>query len=91
MSIPKNKVPSPLDAAFHSFDVMMDAVSKEKLANHPVDIYLQPPIMDIDMLDFHKAEIIYQQGLAAKEDFKRKLEHLLEEKTPRIDWFRRLR
>jgi len=33
--------------------------------------------MDIDMLDFHKAEAIYEQGLAAKDDFKRQLETLL--------------
>jgi predicted acylesterase/phospholipase RssA len=69
----------------------MEAMAQEKLANHPVDIYLQPPIMDIEMLDFHKAELIYQQGLAAKDDFKRKLEHLLEGKSPLIDWLRRKR
>ena len=88
-STPKTKIPSPMDAMFNTYDVMMDAMSKEKLANHPVDIYLQPPLMDIEMLDFHKAETIYEQGLAAKDDFKRKLEHLLEGRSPRTDWFRR--
>jgi NTE family protein len=85
----KTKIPSPLDAMFNTYDVMMDAMAKEKLANHPVDIYLQPPIVDIDMLDFHKAETIYKQGLKAKDDFKRQLEHLMEGKTPMRDWFRR--
>jgi NTE family protein len=85
----KTRIPSPLDAVFHTYNVMMDAMAQEKLANHPVDIYLQPPIVDIDMLDFYKAETIYQQGLAAKDDFKRKLEHLLEGNTPLRSWLRR--
>jgi len=72
-----NKTPSPVEAIFHTYQVMMDAMAQEKLKNHPVDIYVQPPLMDIDMLDFHKAEAIYEQGLAAKDDFKRQLETLL--------------
>lgn len=90
-SIPTNKVPSMVEASFHTYNVMMDAMAQEKLANHPVDIYLQPPIMDVEMLDFNKAEIVYQQGIAAKDDFKRKLEHLLEGKAPLLDWLRRIR
>lgn len=88
-SKPKDKVPSPIDAVFHTYNVMMDTIAKEKLANHPVDIYLQPPLYDIDMLDFHKAEIIYQQGLETKDDFKRKLEHLLSGQKPLAAWLRR--
>ena len=88
-STPKDKIPNPLEALFHTYDVMMDAMAMEKTANHPVDIYLQPPLMDVDTLDFHKAEAIYQQGLEVKDDFKRKLEHLIEGKKPLTDWFRR--
>lgn len=86
---PKTKVPSPLDAIFNTYDVMLTAMADEKLKSHPVDIYLQPPITDIEMLDFHKAETIYHQGKAAKDDFKRKLEHLLEGKPPKSQWQRR--
>ena len=53
------------------------------------DIYVQPPLMDIEMLDFHKAEAIYKQGLAAKDSFKRQLETVLEEKAPKLGWLRR--
>ncbi|HEY5653017.1 MAG TPA: patatin-like phospholipase family protein [Pontiella sp.] len=87
-STSKTKIPNPMEAVFHTYNVMMDAMVREKLENHPVDIYMQPPIIDIDMLDFHKAEIIYQQGLVAKDDFKRQLEHLLEEKTSLFNWIR---
>jgi NTE family protein len=79
-TISKSKVPSLLEAVFNTFDVMQEALANEKRANHPVDIYLRPPITDIQMIDFHKAELIYKQGLLAKDDFKRQLEHLIEEK-----------
>ncbi len=88
-STPKNKPPSPLEAIFHTYRVMMDAMAQEKLASHPVDIYVQPPLVDIEMLDFHKAEAIYEQGLAAKDGFKRQLETLLEGKAPKLGWLRR--
>ena len=79
-STPGNKPPSALEAVFHTYDVMIEAIAHEKRANHPVDIYVRPPLMDVDLLDFHKAETIYEQGLAAKADFKRRLESILSEK-----------
>lgn len=80
ISTPPTKIPSPRDAVFHTYQVMMEAMAREKRANHPVDIYLNAPLVDVDILDFHKPWQIYQQGLAAKADFKRQLEQLLEEK-----------
>jgi NTE family protein len=76
-STPKDKVPSAIEAIFQSYDVMMEATAKEKLTDHPVDIYVRPPLMDVEVIDFHKADSIYQQGLAAKDDFKAQLEKLL--------------
>ncbi len=73
-----DKIPSPRDAIFHTYQVMMDAMAKEKLNNHPVDIYVRPPLVDIEILDFHKPWEIYEQGLAAKEPFKRQLGELLD-------------
>jgi NTE family protein len=90
-TVSKTKIPSPLDAMFNTVDVLQDALANEKRANHPVDIYLQPPITDIQMIDFHKAELIYKQGMQAKDDFKRQLETLLEEKSGERHWFRRKR
>ncbi|MDF7806146.1 patatin-like phospholipase family protein [Pontiellaceae bacterium B12219] len=90
-TVSKTKIPSPLDAMFNTVDVLQDALATEKRANHPVDIYLQPPITDIQMIDFHKAELIYKQALLAKDDFKRQLEKMLEEKSGDRHWFRRKR
>jgi len=88
LSTPKTKTPSPMDAIFHSYEVMQESIANAKLEAHPVDIYTRPPLMDIDVLDFHKAESIYEQGLAAKDGFKRQLEQLLSEKRPRLGWLR---
>ncbi|MEE9368174.1 MAG: patatin-like phospholipase family protein [Pontiella sp.] len=88
-STPKTKIPTPMDAVFHSYEVMQGSIANAKLEAHPVDIYMCPPLMNIDVLDFHKADDIYEQGLKIKDDFKRKLEHLLEGKKPFLDWLRR--
>ncbi len=85
------KIPSPRDAIFHTYQVMMDAMAHEKRVNHPVDIYVRPPLVDVEILDFHKPWDIYKQGLAAKDDFKRQLERLLSKKKSRIGWLGRRR
>lgn len=85
-STPPTKIPSPRDAIFHTYQVMMDAMAQEKQKNHPVDIYVRSPLHDVDILDFHKPWEIYEQGRAAKAEFKTELERLLEEKNPRKRW-----
>ncbi|MEN8254807.1 MAG: patatin-like phospholipase family protein [Verrucomicrobiota bacterium] len=87
-STPKTKTPSPMDAIFHSYEVMQDSIANAKRLSHPVDIYLRPPLMDIGVLDFYKADAIYEQGLKAKDAFKRQLEQLLSGKRPRLGWLR---
>ena len=79
-STPATKTPSPLEAIFRSYQIMMDATTQEKLASHPVDIYVRPPLIDVETLDFHKADTIYEQGKAAKDRFKRDLEQLLDDR-----------
>lgn len=90
-STSNTKIPTPADAIFHTYQVMMESMAQEKLRHHPVDIYLRPPLMDIDILDFHKAWEIYEQGLAAKEQFKRELDALLSSKATRLGWLRRIK
>ena len=78
-----------MDAIFHTYEVMQESIARAKLVSHPVDIYMRPPLMDINLLDFYKAESIYEQGVQIKDDFKRKLEHLLKEKKPLKNWLHR--
>lgn len=76
-STPKDKIPGMFDAIFHTYEVMQESTTNAYLASNPVDIYLRPPMMDIQVMDFHRAEEIYQQGLKAKDSFKQQLEELL--------------
>lgn len=78
-STPKDKIPNALEAIFHTYEVMQEATTSAKLASHPVDMYMHPPIKDIYVMDFHRAEEIYKQGLEIKEDFRGQLQSLLEE------------
>ena len=77
-STPKDKIPTMLDAIFHSYEVMQESTTAAKLAARPVDLYLHPPIHDIQVMDFHRAEEIYHQGRAIKDEFKARLEDLLQ-------------
>lgn len=76
-STAKDKVPNAFEAIFHTYEVMQESTTRTKLETNPVDIYLRPPIMDIQVMDFYRAEEIYKQGLKAKDDFKRQLEALI--------------
>ena len=67
---------------------MVDRTLEYGLGCNPVDIYVRPPLLDVEILDFHKADSIYEQGLKAKDGFKRQLERLLGGKSKR-GWFRR--
>ncbi len=76
-SAPKDKTPNMFEAIFHTYEVMQESTTNAYLASNPVDIYLRPPIVDIQVMDFHRAEDIYTQGLKAKDSFKKQLEELL--------------
>lgn len=78
-SKPKDKIPNPIEAIFHTYEVMMSTIANEKLLTHPVDIFLRVPLIDSELLDFHKSEQIYNQGLAVKEEFRRKLAQLIDQ------------
>lgn len=84
-----DQVPSFTDAVLHTYQVMMGAMAQEKRKNHPVDIYVESPLLDIELLDFHKAHLIYEQGCAAKAAFKKELEAKLAKRAPRKRIWRR--
>lgn len=77
ISTSKTKIPSVFEAIFHSYEVMQESTTRSKLESHPVEIYLRPPILDINVMDFHRAEEIYNQGLKVKDEFRTQLETLL--------------
>lgn len=54
--------PSYTDAVFNTFQIAEKTIVNEKLKVRRPDIYLEPPIRDVKVLEFHKADEIYSQS-----------------------------
>jgi len=75
--VPADSQPSFFDSIFNSIHIMQETIITEKLKNRQADIFIRPAINGIRMLEFYKAETVYEQAAPAKDDFKRALEKLL--------------
>lgn len=73
----KELIPSFSESIFNSFQIMQKSILKQKIAARPPDIYIAPEIVDIQMLEFYKAEEIFKQAQSAGDQLKRELEKLL--------------
>jgi NTE family protein len=58
---------------------MQKSILRQKVAAHPPDIYIAPDIVDIQMLEFYKAEEIFTQAQSAADELRRTLEKQLRE------------
>lgn len=68
--------PSYFETTFNSFQIMQSSIMREKRLRLPADIYIQPDIRDIRVLEFYKFEVIDQQSLPARKLLRKKLEKL---------------
>lgn len=71
------KTPNLVRAVLGMFDIMQNTIITEKRKSTPPDIYIKPDIHGVDILDFYKAEEVYQQAEPARQDLKTALERLL--------------
>jgi len=55
-----------LGVLFHSFHTMSGNLTKEKLKQRRPDVYIRPDIRDIRVLEFYKAEQVFNQAAPAK-------------------------
>ena len=55
-------IPSYSEAIFNTFQIAEKAIINEKMRIRSPDIYLEPHIEDVKVLDFHKAEQIFAQA-----------------------------
>lgn len=69
-----NGEPSYFDLIFNSLQISQTTLIQTKRQVAEPDIYLRPPVSDIRVLDFHKAEEIYRQAEPIKDELKRRLE-----------------
>ncbi len=66
-------VPSMTEAVFNTFQIMQAAILHHKLQTNPPDILISPEIVDIQMLEFYKAEQVFRQARGACEELRSRL------------------
>ncbi|MFO8154626.1 MAG: patatin-like phospholipase family protein [Pseudomonadota bacterium] len=76
-STPGDDSPGFFDSLFNTFQIMQASIAREKRHHEEPDIYLQPPIEGVRVLDFHKASSVYAQSEPEMERLKRALEEYL--------------
>jgi NTE family protein len=69
-------VPSMTEAVFNTFQIMQASILRHKLRQKAPDIYISPDITDIQMLEFYKADQVFQQSASACEELRQKLRSL---------------
>lgn len=65
--------PSMIDATLGVFDMLVEKVTKAMIEKHPPDIYFNPRLVGIRILDFDKAEDVFKQVEAAVPKLKERL------------------
>jgi NTE family protein len=72
-------MPSLTEAVFNTFQIMEKSITRQKLRAVCPDIYIEPNISDVRVLEFNKAEHVFRQAQPAKDRLKRELEKRLKE------------
>jgi len=73
----QSEIPNVLEAVFTSFQIMQRAILSEKLAQGRPDIYLRPDIVDVNVLEFHKAAKVYAQAEGIRTELRDALTRLI--------------
>lgn len=73
----RSEIPNVLEAIFTSFQIMQRTILSEKLARRRPDIYLRPDIVDVNVLEFHKAAKVYAQAEGLRTELKDALSRLI--------------
>ncbi len=73
-----DKPPNLFRAVLGTFDIMQNTIISEKIMRRPPDIYLKPDIVDVDILEFYKADEVYEQAEVAQQQFEQQLIRLLD-------------
>ncbi|MBN1673228.1 MAG: patatin-like phospholipase family protein [Kiritimatiellae bacterium] len=69
----KHNIPNVFRAVLGTFDIMQNSIVTEKLKHSPPDIYIRPDITGVELLEFFKAEEIYEQAAPAAEQLREAL------------------
>jgi NTE family protein len=67
------KKPDFLEASLDSFDIVQSALIAEQIRSRPPDIYLKPALQGIRILEFNKAEKIFEHSKTIRDELRKKL------------------
>lgn len=81
-TVPKALVPGYFDTIFNAAKVMQHSIMSEKLRHRQPAIYIAPQILDVRALEFYRAEEVFSQSLAAKQELKQRLTVMLAQWKP---------
>jgi NTE family protein len=70
-------VPNVLDAVFNTIQILEKSIIREQLKQHHPTLYVEPDIQGIRVLDFHRAERVFEQAEPAKVRLKEQLSALM--------------
>jgi NTE family protein len=73
-------IPPTFDSIFTTYQTMQNSIIKERLKFLKPDIYIKPEIYDVRVFDFVKADSIFEQAKPAKQELKRQLDKLFNNK-----------
>jgi len=73
-----DRPPNNADLVFRSSQIMQRQITKARLQLMPIDILIAPDVDRFRVLEFHKVKEILAASEPAKDEFKRKLEVLME-------------
>ncbi len=74
----KSDIPGALESVLGAFNIMQTAALAEKMKHRKPDIYVQPEIEDIRMLDFAKIEDVFHQTAPAIDLLRKELKDMME-------------
>ncbi len=69
----KNEIPSALESVLGAFNIMQASALAGKMRHRQPDIYVQPKIQDVRMLDFGKTEEVFLQAAPAVDLLRKRL------------------
>lgn len=73
-------LPNFAEALFNTFQIAEKSIVVQKMNLHPPDIYIEPDILDVKVMEFQKASQIYKETQAECERLKQELNQLLNDR-----------
>ncbi|MBM3565636.1 MAG: patatin-like phospholipase family protein [Alphaproteobacteria bacterium] len=72
-----DRTPRTLDAVFTTIQIMQRSIIREKMRTNPPDLLIRPKLVNVRLMEFHKARQIFEQAEPEKQRLKEELKKLI--------------